>query len=178
MSVIQCSAGSLGCELWRKYVSVRRTEIEIGHESSFPSKQNCFYVWKYKSAEWLSLSLTCGHCTLEEKKNQNYCRFHWNHFDLSLPTFSRATLHLLFFLGQNGPVVFISAASPLCVVSGLSVFLSSFQANWKVPLHLALPGMVAISALLSHPPKPQVSFVGFKDKSFSPTVNEQIKISL
>lgn len=52
--------------------------------------------------------------------------------------------------GPNRLLMSIFAASPLCVVCRLSVFLSSFQANRKVPSHLALPGIVAISVLLSH----------------------------
>lgn len=43
-----------------------------------------------------------------------------------------------------------SSCPSLCVVCRLSVFLSSFQWNRKMPLHLALSGIVAISVSLSH----------------------------
>lgn len=60
---------------------------------------------------------------------------------------ARLTIHSP-LLGQNRLPIF--AAGALCAVCRLSVFLSSFQATWEVLWHVALPGIVAISVLLSH----------------------------
>lgn len=93
--------------------------------------QNSFL---YKSVEW---SFPCGHCISE--KIWKPLPFPLNNFDLTLPAFYRATFHSLPPLGQNKLLMSIFAASALCVVCRLSVFLDIFQALLKSAFALNSP---------------------------------------